>query len=77
MEIQQAIIGAITPGIVWAFFAAVLGIVGLISLIVVWHWSRYGKGVLRKVAAETVYLGVTTAIVVALFISCTVLIANL
>ncbi len=55
----------ITPQMVWIFAAVIIGIVVIISLIIIWHWTKYGVGFLRKVSMETVYLVITAILVVA------------
>ncbi|MBP6925443.1 MAG: hypothetical protein KBC22_00055 [Candidatus Pacebacteria bacterium] len=54
----------ITPQTVWIFAAVIIGIAAIASLVIVWHWTKYGVGFLRKVSMETVYLVITAILVV-------------
>lgn len=74
---QQSIIDFLTPGMVWGFFALIAVLAGIMSIIIVWHWTAYGKGILRKIGVEIVYIAVTTGMVIALFIATVQLSAKL
>lgn len=77
INIQQSIIGVLSPGIVWTYFVIVIAIVIIMSLIIVWHWTKHGKGIVRKTGTEIIYIVITTALSIALFTSIATLAANL
>ncbi len=54
----------LTPQMVWIFAIAFLALVGLGSLVALWHWTSYGIGFLRKAGVEVAYIAITAGLVV-------------
>lgn len=75
--IQQAILNFLTPQIVWWFFLAMMGLIVLISIVILWHWTKYGVGLLSKAGIQIIYLAITGALVGVFFIMTTRLISTL
>jgi phosphate starvation-inducible membrane PsiE len=65
--LQQQIVGYLSSGVVWIFFAVIIGLTALISIIILWHWQKHGIGVLRKAGVEITYLAITGGLVALFF----------
>lgn len=68
VDIQQNIIGFLTPSMIWLFFIVIVAFTAFVSLVVMWHWAKHGRGLVRIVGVEILYLAITGAILVGLFI---------
>ncbi len=54
----------LTSQMVWIFAVVFLALIGLGSLVVLWHWTSYGIGFLRKAGVEVAYIAITAGLVV-------------
>ena len=54
----------LTPQMVWIFAIVFLALIGLGSLIALWHWTSYGIGLLRKASIEVAYIAITAGLVI-------------
>ncbi len=63
-DILLLIENALTSNMVWWFVIIFLGLIGLASLVALWHWTSYGIGFLRKAGVEVAYIAITAGLIV-------------
>jgi hypothetical protein len=59
----------LTAGMVWKGAIIFLALVVIISLVILWHWTKYGVGFLRKAGVEVAFISITGFLVVLFIIS--------
>lgn len=67
--LPSAISMSMSPNLIWGIFALMVIVAGIVTLVLLYHWTKYGAGVARTVIIGALYLAGTGLLLTTMLVS--------